>query len=345
MTVAVVRRGLAVWAAAMIAALLAGCSFGPFDTDHLATVPPPDSAFQGALSREYAALGDRERAEYDWPDTARFYRRATTAAMGDPVEPEAIAARDLAAADGTVLSAARERLTGALAQGARVFTPDAAARAQAGFDCWMQEQEEGHQPDDIAACRTGFEAAMVTVEDGLGGTIVVLLADADGGVGAVDLQTDGGSVSLDSLRAGAVVAAGAAPDPVGIIGERDVRDLFEGALGAEPPAPVAVRLYFETGTDQLTAESRAALPSVLDLIRQRVVPGVEIAGHTDRVGAADVNDRLALRRAELVRQLVVELGVPSRLIRVDSFGERDPVVATADGVDEPRNRRVEVTVR
>jgi len=338
-----ILNGLAV-SAAMV--LVAGCSFGPFDVDHLATIPPPDSAFEAALSREYVALGDLERAEYDWPDTARFYRRATAAAEGKRVEPEALQARDLALADRATLGSARDRLNGALAQGARAFTPEAAAKAQTGFDCWMQEQEEGHQPDDIAACRTQFEAAMLVVEDGLGGTIVVLLEDAGGGVGAVDLSTDAGSVTLDTLRAGAVVGAGAAaPGSTGTLGEQDVRDLFGRALGAEPQPPVAVRLYFETGTNTLTPASQAELPSVLELIRQRVVPGVEIAGHTDRVGASTVNDRLALQRAELVRQLVLDLGVPTRLISVDSFGERDPVVPTADGIDEPRNRRVEITVR
>ena len=104
-------------------------------------------------------------------------------------------------------------------------------------------------------------------------------------------------------------------------------------------------LYFETGTDVLTPESRATLPKLLDLIRQRAVPGVEIAGHTDRVVASVVNDVLALRRAEVVERMMLELGVQPSLIRVDSFGERDPVVPTADGVDEPRNRRVEITVR
>lgn len=85
MTAAPVRRRATVWVAAMVAGLLAGCSLGPFDTDHLATVPPLESAFQAALSREYVALGDLERHEYDWPDTARFYRRATTAANGERV--------------------------------------------------------------------------------------------------------------------------------------------------------------------------------------------------------------------------------------------------------------------
>lgn len=326
--------------------LVSGCAFGPYDVDDLATLPPPTSSFDAALSRGYVALGDLERAEYDWRDTARFYRRAIAAAAGERVEPEALDERDLTSGDRQTLSAARERLNRALREGARALTPVAAAQAQAGFDCWMQEQEEGHQPEDIAACRTSFEAAMTAVEAGLGGIVVVLLADAGGHVGAVDLQNDRGAVTLDSLRASAIVAGpGATPDAVGALGERDVREIFGGALGAEPPAPVTMRLYFETGTDVLTPESKAELPKILDLIRRWVVPGVEIAGHTDRVGASGVNDLLALQRAEVVQRMVLALGVQPGLIRVDSFGERDPVVPTADGVDEPRNRRVEITVR
>jgi OmpA-OmpF porin, OOP family len=326
--------------------LLSGCTLGPFDADRLATSPPPSSTFDATLSQEYVALGDLERAEYDWPDTARFYQRAIDVAAGDRVEPEALERRDLASADQAVLGAARDRLVRALKEGARALTPKAAAQAQAGFDCWMQEQEEGHQPDDIAACRAGFDTAMATVELGLKGVVVVLLADAGGTVGAVDLQNDRGAVTLDSLRASAVVAAGGvAPDAAGTLGERDVREIFGGALGAEPPAPITVLLYFEVGGNVLTPESQASLPTLLEIIRQRVLPGVEIAGHTDRVGASSVNDALALRRAELVPQMMLCLGISRRLIRVDSFGERDPVVPTADGVDEPRNRRVEITVR
>lgn len=326
--------------------LLGGCSFGPFDADHLRSRPPPDSAFLQALAVAYIELGDMEREEYDWRDAARFYRRAADSGNGIRVEPEALADRDLPGDAMPVLAAARERLDRVLRAGARALTPAAAARAQAGFDCWMQEQEEGHQPADIAACRAGFEAAMTEAEDGLSGQVVVLLADADGKVGSVGLSTGGAPVTLESLRDSAVaVGAGASPHDAGTLGDQDVQDIFGRALAVEPPPPVEVRLYFETGSDELTAASRAELPSVLDLIRARVAPGVEIAGHTDTVGAGPANDLLALRRAELVRQLVLDLGVPARLVRVDSFGERDPVVPTADDTDEPRNRRVEITVR
>src|SRR3546814_14624397 len=51
-----------------------------------------------------------------------------------------------------------------LAAGAAQSDPTQAAEAQVAFDCWMQEQEENFQPDDIAACRDRFEAAMAGLE-------------------------------------------------------------------------------------------------------------------------------------------------------------------------------------
>src|SRR3546814_14447170 len=58
------------------------------------------------------------------------------------------------------LTSSRERLMAVLAAGAAQSDPTQAAEAQVAFDCWMQEQEENFQPDDIAACRERCEAEM-----------------------------------------------------------------------------------------------------------------------------------------------------------------------------------------
>src|SRR3546814_13032520 len=62
------------------------------------------------------------------------------------------------------LTSSRERLMAVLAAGAAQSDPTQAAEAQVAFDCWMQEQAENFQPDDIAACRDRFEAAMAGLE-------------------------------------------------------------------------------------------------------------------------------------------------------------------------------------
>jgi OOP family OmpA-OmpF porin len=82
------------------------------------------------------------------------------AAMGQSFGPKNLHDRKLPKAKVGELGAARARLMRVLeGRGAKVF-PQPAARAQAMFDCWMQEQEEIFQPADIARCRADFEKAM-----------------------------------------------------------------------------------------------------------------------------------------------------------------------------------------
>jgi outer membrane protein OmpA-like peptidoglycan-associated protein len=54
---------------------------------------------------------------------------------------------------------------------------------------------------------------------------------------------------------------------------------------------------------------------------------------------------LALKRAESTRERLVEAGLELKRVEVSSHGENNPVIPTADNVAEPKNRRVEVTIR
>lgn len=342
-------RTVTVWFRATAAGALilsvAACAAGPYDADGLADLPPQDSPFLSELSREYAALGDLERAEYDWPDTARFYDRALRAAQGDIMAPEALDDRALTPEARAELSEARARLSALFSAGARSIAGSASARGQAGFDCWMQEREEGHQPDDIAACRERFLAAVAEIEATIGGALVVLLPDSDGEVGMIRVRNPQGAVDLAGDRASAVTEADAPPQTTGTFLIADVEAVFGTALAASPEPPVVFLLYFEQGSDVLTAESARKISEVLETISRRRLPQVEVSGHTDTSGSAAFNDRLAQDRAELVAQEVLGLGVPERVVTVISYGERDPVVPTPDGVSEARNRRVEIVIR
>src|SRR3546814_7413405 len=62
------------------------------------------------------------------------------------------------------MSQGRERLMPMRDSGARESKPQLAAHAQGSFDCWVEQQEENHQPDDIAACRGEFLEAMAELE-------------------------------------------------------------------------------------------------------------------------------------------------------------------------------------
>jgi OmpA-OmpF porin, OOP family len=142
-------------------ALLAGCTS---NIDNLAAAKGTGSPFTQALTSEYQAYVAEEKSEYDWPNADHFAQKGLLAAGGANVEPEDLANWDIPADKQAELAAARTRLMTALNSGARDAKPADAARAQARFDCWVEEQDENHEDDKIAACKNDFMAAMDALE-------------------------------------------------------------------------------------------------------------------------------------------------------------------------------------
>jgi outer membrane protein OmpA-like peptidoglycan-associated protein len=175
--------------------------------------------------------------------------------------------------------------------------------------------------------------------------IVVLLPDPDGSVGAADVSNPAGRTALDGARDATRVAAGQAPSRAESLSEAEVQELFGDALNAMPPAPQVFSLYFRFESEELTTESKAAIPRILESVKRHPAPEVLVVGHTDTTGNADRNLKLGLRRANTVRDILVASDLDRSTIEVTSHGETDPLVKTADEVFEARNRRVDITVR
>ncbi len=139
--------------------VLAACA----DLESVRNMKPDSGQFAAQLHQEYVRLAALEDAERDWIDTTFFNERARMVALGNTVDPQPMSERDVPESASAALSAARARLVQALAT-SKFLKPRAAARAQAGFDCWMQEQEENFQPKDIAACKANFWGAIGDLE-------------------------------------------------------------------------------------------------------------------------------------------------------------------------------------
>jgi len=172
--------------------------------------------------------------------------------------------------------------------------------------------------------------------------LVVVLPSADGHTGAVVVQREGNRTVLDQPYAANRTGRETGPAQ---LTAREVRSTFGSTLAAIPARPAFFLLYFIAGTDELIDESKAALARMLDELRRRPSPDILVIGHTDRVGNDADNDQLSLQRAQRVRESLVSQGIAAEHIRAAGRGEREPIVQTADGVDEPRNRRVEINVR
>lgn len=126
---------------------------------------------------------------------------------------------------------------------------------------------------------------------------------------------------------------------------QDVKARYGLALAAQPLPPTQFMLYFIDGKDEFTDESKQIVDSVFSEIGRRPIPDVIAIGHTDTVGNDAANDALSRQRAEVVRAAFAARGLPADKVVTIGRGKRDLAVPTADGVAEPRNRRVEILVR
>jgi outer membrane protein OmpA-like peptidoglycan-associated protein len=174
---------------------------------------------------------------------------------------------------------------------------------------------------------------------------IVLVPDPDGRVGQAEVSTAGGKQLLTKASDMTRVGGRSAPSAVTTADPGFIRATFAEATAVEPAPPDRYVLYFEAGTTTLDAKSLSTIPAIAAAARRRSAISVSISGHTDATGADQVNEKLALARAERVKTLLLEQGVAPGPVSVSSHGKGNPAVPTPDGVPEPRNRRVEVVVQ
>lgn len=177
-------------------------------------------------------------------------------------------------------------------------------------------------------------------------TMVVLVPDPGGKTGAVTVTNPVCDVKLTTANQSTTISgAQSAPGAPVILPQAEIDRVFARALQAEPKAPIHFILYFISNSNELRQDSFESLPTVFAAIAERKSIDMTIVGHTDSVGSKEHNYTLSKRRAEAVAALLVSRGVQAEHLKSTSHGEENPLVPTADNVDEPRNRRVEVVVR
>ncbi|HXN13305.1 MAG TPA: OmpA family protein [Candidatus Acidoferrales bacterium] len=174
-------------------------------------------------------------------------------------------------------------------------------------------------------------------------SLFVVLPNPDGSSGAVTIEDGQKSVLLDHPYAAGEVRGGV-PAPVQV-DQAQVQQIFGNALAAQPVLPSHFVLYFERDSDTLTPPSARQYQAVFTDIKRRQVYEVEVIGHTDTLGNPPHNQQLSMSRAMMIRDRLVRDGISPKSISVAGRGQLDLAVKTADQVAEPRNRRVEITVR
>jgi len=131
--------------------------------------------------------------------------------------------------------------------------------------------------------------------------------------------------------------------------------LYTPAPPAPPmanPAPAAAPhvartylVFFDWDRADLTDRARQIIAEAAQNSTRMQTTRIEVAGHADRSGSPQYNQRLSQRRADAVAAELGRLGVARSAMVIQAFGESRPLVPTADGVREPQNRRVEIVLR
>jgi OmpA-OmpF porin, OOP family len=114
-----------------------------------------------------------------------------------------------------------------------------------------------------------------------------------------------------------------------------------------PPPPEAPRefiVFFGHNKSNLTSEALTVIKQAADAAKQFGSAQITVVGHADRSGSDSYNQKLSLRRASAVKGALVTEGIGEGSISTSGKGESDPMVPTADGVREPQNRRVHISL-
>ena len=208
---------------------------------------------------------------------------------------------------------------------------------------------------------------------------VALAASLAAGCQTTDPYT--GETKTTSATYGALIGAGAGA-AIGMISGRDAKQRRQRALigaGVGGLAGGAVGAYMDKQEDELRRQMRDSGVTVTrkgdDIILNmpgnvtfrtdsaelnaqffKVLDGValvtkkydktiiEVAGHTDNVGAADYNRQLSQRRATSVAQYLMGRGIAEARIMTAAGGEDHPIASNATEQGRSANRRVEVTL-
>jgi outer membrane protein OmpA-like peptidoglycan-associated protein len=179
-----------------------------------------------------------------------------------------------------------------------------------------------------------------------GGALVVLVPDAeDATPGRATVTSGSASVELDSAGESTRSLKDRPPSQPTVMVDADVQQKFGTTLANLPPPAEHFTLYFLLDSDELTAPSKALVPTIIKVVATRPVPEVTIIGHTDTLASAASNYALGLKRATTVRGLLLGTGLDPSLVEATSHGEAELLVPTPDGTAEPRNRRVEIVIR
>jgi outer membrane protein OmpA-like peptidoglycan-associated protein len=101
---------------------------------------------------------------------------------------------------------------------------------------------------------------------------------------------------------------------------------------------------FDFDSADLNAKNRELLSRIAGILLVSKGYGLSVFGYTDDVGTKEYNQKLSERRADAVRNYLVQAGIDQSIINTKGYGKTNPLVAGSDDQARAKNRRVEIAL-
>ena len=292
------------FAVPFIALFVVSCA--GMELDEAKKLWPQGTPFERLLFVEYRDRAQHEFSEGDYKNSDFFALRAIAASAPADVTPQEVSERALPPGADNILQNARNRLTNAKSNGGADKAPKPLAKAQVAYECWLEEQEENRQQDDIRGCQNTFIKNIAAVEKALAPKPM------------------------------------AKAEPAKPMAKKEMKE--EAATPPAKPGPVKYTIYFDFDSNDLTSGAQTIIRNVVRVAKGRENAKITLVGHTDLAGKGDYNERLSARRSAAVAQGLVKAGISPKSLRTRYLGETEPAKKTDDGARSKFNRRVTVTI-
>ncbi|QTR54376.1 OmpA family protein [Thiothrix unzii] len=231
-------------------------------------------------------------------------------------------------ADHNVTQVAAGTATGAAALSGQAAADKAAADAKAKADADKAAAEAQTKADaDKAAAEAQAKA------------------DADKAAAEAQAKLDADKASAEAqAKADADKAAAEAQAKLDAAAGKITMETNEAAPDTGTGIDPAL-MYFPTGSanPQLADSAKAYFEKVATFLKDNASGKVTIVGHTDNQGKADKNKALGLKRAEMIKKMLTDMGAPADRVQASSEGPDKPVADNTTAEGRQKNRRVEVT--
>ena len=262
--------------------------------------------FQEHLLSEYKKRASFEAEEmHDWNSAKLYSEKALKSLETDEIYPEEISYWKIPEENINEIKIAYENLM-TIYKDAKNIDPFNLARAISSLDCWSEQQEENWQTWDINSCKNDFLNAMHNIYEK---------------ISSQENEQETSNNKDNNLE-------NETKDEVTIVTKNENKELMQ-------------IIYFDFDQFNLSEVSKDKIKKFLNNYGS-VINEYLVVGHTDTKGTNKYNLSLSIKRAEVVKEILINYGINQSSIKILGKGEESLAVDTPDDTKQPANRRVEI---